>query len=89
VDDVARKPTAGRDPVERVAAGTVYLVLSLGLFVLWLWIGLAALLLLALPTAVAGLVSLSVGWPRLRRELTEERQRRSRDAPSPPRPSAP
>jgi UPF0716 family protein affecting phage T7 exclusion len=84
VDDVARNPAARHDPLERVAAGTLYVVLSVVLFVAWLWVGVGMLLLLALPTAVAGLVALAVGWPRLRRDLAEERARRT---PSPPRPT--
>jgi hypothetical protein len=83
-------PVARHDPAERVAAGAVYLVLSAVLFVVWLRLEVMVLLLLALSTVVAGLVSLAVGWPRLRRELAEERAHRghgAHDAPSPPRPT--
>ena len=55
-----------RQPRRYVAAGVVYLLLSAILFVLWLRLGTALLLVLALSTVVAGLVDLSVGWPRLR-----------------------
>jgi hypothetical protein len=90
-DDVNRRPAARHDPVERVAAGTVYVVLSAVLFVLWLWTDLTMLAYLALPTIVAGLVSLVVGWPQLRRELAQERARRghgSHGSSSPPRPTS-
>jgi len=57
----------GRRPLEYVAAGTLYLVLSSVLFLLWLSVDVVLVLVLSLSTVVAGLVDLSVGWPRLRR----------------------
>jgi hypothetical protein len=88
-DDVDRRPPARYDPVERVAAGTVYVVLSGLLFLLWLWTDVTMLGFMALPTLVAGLVSLAVGWPQLRRKLARERHRGGHDSPSPPRPTSP
>jgi hypothetical protein len=63
------QPLSSRRPAQYVAAGVVYLLLSVVLFVIWLTVDDVLLLLLALSTVVAGLVDLSVGWPRLRRTL--------------------
>jgi len=61
---------------EYVAAGVVYLLLSGTLLLLWLTVGNVLLLLLALSTVVAGLVELTVGWPRLGRERKSRAVRR-------------
>jgi hypothetical protein len=63
------QPLSSRRPAQYVAAGVLYLLLSGVLFVIWLTVDDVLLLLLALSTVVAGLVDLSVGWPRLRRAL--------------------
>ena len=55
-----------RRPLAYVAAGSIYLLLSALLFLVWLSVDHVLLLLLSLSTVVAGLVDLSVGWPRLR-----------------------
>jgi hypothetical protein len=49
--------------------------LSGALFLLWLSVDHVILLLFSVSTVVAGLVDLSVGWPRLRRALKEVRPR--------------
>ena len=56
-----------RRPLAYVAAGSLYLLLSSILFLVWLSVDHVLVLLLALSTVVAGIVDLSVGWPRLRR----------------------
>lgn len=65
----------GRGPGRYVAAGVTYLLLSGVLFVLWIKMDLLVLVLLGVPTSVAGLVLLAVGWPRLRRRRRERRVR--------------
>jgi uncharacterized membrane protein HdeD (DUF308 family) len=56
-----------RRPWAYVAAGGLYLLLSGILFLVWLSVDHVLVLLLALSTVVAGIVDLSVGWPRRRR----------------------
>ena len=65
----------GRETLRFVAAGIVYLLLSGALFLVWLSVDHVILLVFSLSTVVAGLVDLSVGWPRLRRALKEVRPR--------------
>jgi hypothetical protein len=55
-----------RRPLAYVAAGSLYLLLSSILFLVWLSVDDVLVLVLSLSTVVAGLVDLSVGWPRLR-----------------------
>jgi hypothetical protein len=61
-----------REPVRRgaeyVGAGAVYLALSALFFLIWLDVNWNVVLFLSLPTCVAGLVLLGVGWPRWQRE---------------------
>lgn len=54
-----------RRPLAYVAAGSLYLLLSSILFLVWLSVDHVLVLLLSLSTVVAGIVDLSVGWPRL------------------------
>jgi hypothetical protein len=58
-----------------VAAGATYLVLSGVLFWLWLAVDWLIVLFISVPTFVASMVLLRVGWPRLRRERAERRAR--------------
>jgi hypothetical protein len=60
---------SGRRAAQYVAAGSIYLLLSAALFLVWLSVDHVLLLFLALSTAIAGLVDLAVGWPRFQREL--------------------
>jgi hypothetical protein len=65
-----------RQPLAYVAAGSIYLLLASILFLTWLSVDHVLVLLLSLSTAVAGLVDLSVGWPRLRRGRDREARNR-------------
>ena len=58
-----------------VGAGAVYLTLSGVFFLVWLQVNWYIVLFLSVPTCVAGLVLLCVGWPRFQRE----RARRAAD----------
>ena len=60
--------TEVRRGAEYLAAGVVYLVLGAVFFLLWLSLDWYVVLFLSLPSCVAGLVLLSVGWPRWKRE---------------------
>ena len=70
-----RDPQQPNRGAEYVGAGAVYLALSGAFFLVWLQVGWYVVLLLSVPTCVAGLVLLGVGWPRWQRE----RARRSAD----------
>lgn len=62
-----------RRGAQYVGAGTVYLVLSGVFYLLWLSVNWYVVLFLSLPTCVAGVVLLSVGWPRWQRERAQRR----------------
>jgi len=69
-----------------VAAGVLDLTLATLLYGVWLAYDDIVLLVLALSTVVAGLVSLSVGVPRLRRERAARRTAARTPARTPPHP---
>lgn len=74
---MSQDPAEARRPVQYLAAGALYLVLSGVLFLLWLTVEWYVVLFLSLSTCVAGLVLISVGWPRWRRERAEQEARRT------------
>jgi Flp pilus assembly protein TadB len=74
---VSQDPAESRRPAQYVAAGALYLVLSGVLYLLWLTVEWYVVLFLSLPTCVAGLVLISVGWPRWRRERARRTAQRT------------
>jgi hypothetical protein len=74
-DQVPHIGSERREPLRFVAAGVLYLLLSGALFLLWLSVDHVILLVFSLSTVVAGLVDLSVGWPRLHRGVKQVRPR--------------